>query len=190
MTLARTTRGFRLGVIARQGGRKAEGFTLVELMIVLAIIAIVMTMSVPMIWKAMAKDDLARAVNDVMEGCKLARDRAIISGTPHEFVISAKGDMTIGAAASGRQESVPLGATGSAQPTGSLMAGFPRHLGEDVIIQLIGVNNIELMDAPDAHVRFFPNGTSDAFTVVFAWKGAQRTVTLDMVTGLPEELTK
>lgn len=177
--------------LRKHRGKRKGGFTLIELMVVIGIIAIVMTTSIPMIWKALQKDDLARAVNDVLEGCKLARDRAILNGTPYEFTVTAKGDMSIAPAPQQRlspEGTEPVKTTAQAQPT--LGAGFPRHLGDDVIIQLIGVNNLELMDAPEARVRFFPNGTSDAFTIVFAWHGAQRTVTVDIVTGLPEEMVK
>jgi type II secretion system protein H len=188
MTMALSRQKRRCG---RASGR--SGFTLIEIMIVLAIIAIIMSASIPMVWKAMTKDDLARAANDVMEGCKTARDRAILTGAPYEFVISDKGDMNIHAAPQPKP-SGPESASGTAaaapEPTGSLMAGFPRKLGEDVMIQLIDVNFVDHMALPEAHVHFYPNGTSDEFTVVLAWKGAQKTVTLDVVTGLANLLTK
>jgi hypothetical protein len=57
-----------------------------------------------------------------------------------------------------------------------------------VMIQLIDVNFIDQMNAEEARVRFFPNGTSDHFTVVLNFKGQQRTVDIDIVTGTPQEL--
>jgi prepilin-type N-terminal cleavage/methylation domain-containing protein len=174
--------------------RRNAGFTLIEIMIVVAIIAVVMATSIPMIWKAMSKNELSRAVNDVMEGCKAARDRAILSGKPYEFIVHNRGDLIVApmpAPPSGGEmggaapdKSVPF------QPTGSLMPAFPRKLGEDVIVQLIDVNFVDHMDMPEARVRFFPNGTSDEFTIVLMVKGIQRTVTLDIITALPEELQK
>ena len=53
----------------------AGAFTLIEIMIVMAIVAIILSMGVPSMMRAMEKDDLARAVRDVIEGCKTARDR-------------------------------------------------------------------------------------------------------------------
>lgn len=180
---------------------RASGFTMIEMMIVLAIIAIIMTAGIPTMWRAMQKNDLARAVNDVKEGCKLARDRAILQGIPYEFVMSAAGEMNI---APGRIRDVNAtsGATPAPaltedigeeapkppEPPSTAMSGFPRKLGEDVMIQLIDVNYQDKMSAEEARVRFHPNGTSDHFTVVLNWKGQQRTVTLDIVTGTPEEL--
>ena len=166
---------------------------MVEIMIVVSIIAIVVAAGIPMMWKAMQKDDLARAVNDIMEGCKAARERAILSGTPFEFVIHEKGDLLI-AAAPNRKKASGGASTSDAKPnlaaTGSLMPAFPRKLGENVVIQLIDVNFVDYMDQPEARVRFYPNGTSDEFSVVLNDKGVQRTITLDIVTGIPDELVK
>src|SRR6188768_3288768 len=73
--------------------RHTRGFTLIEIMIVIAIMAIVMTIGVPSIYRAMRRDDLARAMNDTVEGCKTARDRAILQGVPYEFVVSEGGQL-------------------------------------------------------------------------------------------------
>ena len=37
-------------------------------MIVIAILAIIITAGIPMMWKAMAKNQMAKAVSDVIEG--------------------------------------------------------------------------------------------------------------------------
>lgn len=174
---------------------------MVEIMIVLAIIAIVMTAGIPSMVRAMQKDDLARAVNDIMEGCKMARDRAILQGIPYEFVVSAGGQLTVNPAKVREiiAEAPPEPGTnleGSDAPRAvaaeppTLQSGFPRQLGEDVMIQLIDVNYVDHMEAEAARVRFHPNGISDHFTVVLAWKGKQRTVNLDIITGTPEELIR
>lgn len=170
---------------------RRRGFTLIEIMIVISIVAVITTAGIPLMWRALAKDDLARAVNDVMEGCKAARDRAILSGQTHEFVVKENGALEVAAA----PVDPGLGAGGgnparaAALPSG-VVAAFPRALAKDVAIQLIDVNFRPQMEMPEARVRFFPNGTSDEFTVVMAAKGKQRTVTLDIVTGLPEEYLK
>jgi hypothetical protein len=146
----------------------------------------------------MQKNDLARAVNDVMEGCKMARDRAILQGIPYDFTLSGAGEMNISPAPirDANMPSKPGGEFGEtvspptveAIPSGTVMSGFPRKLGEDVMIQLIDVNFIDHMQAEEARVRFYPNGISDHFTVVLNWQGKQRTVNLDIITGTPEEL--
>ena len=42
------------------------------------------------------------------------------------------------------------------------------------------------MEFPEAHVRFFPNGTSDEFTVILSSATAEQEVTLDVITGLAD----
>lgn len=166
----------------------ARGFTLVEIMIVVAIMAIVMTVGVPSMYRAMRKNDLARAINDTIEGCKLARDRAILDGVPYQFIVKAEsGELAVAPAP--REGNQPDGANpaGSSSTAGAPYEDFPRKLGEDVMIQLVGVNFVELMDAPEAKARFFPNGTADEFTIVYSWNGSQRAVKVDVVTGLASE---
>lgn len=176
---------------------------MIEIMIVIAIMAIVMTVGIPSMYRAFQKDDLAKAVHDTIEGCKAARDRAILQGIPYEFVIKAEsGEMNVvpapGPVRGGRgndfesagagEAASASGATNNANSSGAPYATFPRKLGEDVMVQLVDVNFTELMDAPEARARFYPNGTSDEFTIVYAWHGKQETVKLDVVTGMADRL--
>jgi len=162
--------------------RGHSAFTLIEIMIVVSIMMIIMGVGVPSVIRALERDDLARGLNDTIEGCKTARDRAILQAVPYEFVLTAEGQMEVRALP---LEGGPIGApraTPQAVPAGPY-SGFPRHLGEDVIIQMVDVNFISRMDTPEARVRFFPNGTCDEFTVVYNWKGKQRSVMADIITG-------
>jgi len=168
-------------------GAGRRGFTIIEIMVTVAIIAILFGVGVPSVWRAMQKDQLTRAVRDTVEGCKAARDRAILQGVPYEFIVKSDGslDVAVAAVAGGPPARESGRSTGEAP-----YAAFPRKLGEDIMIQLIGVNFIDLMQAEESRVRFYPNGTCDEFTVVYAWKGRQRTVKTDIITGQPEELTQ
>ena len=170
----------------------SRGFTLIEIMIVLAIIMIIMTIGVPSVMRGLSRDDLSRAMNDTVEGCKTARDRAILQGIPYEFVLTSEGQMNVNSLPPPRGEALLPDA--QAAPTKHVpagpYAGFPRHLAEDVAIQLVDVNFISRMDEPQARVRFFPNGTCDEFTVVYNWKGKQRTAMADIVTGQVGEFVR
>jgi len=171
--------------------RLARGFTLIEIMITVSIMAIFMAIGVPAMFRAMERNQLARAIKDTIEGCKTARDRAILQGVPHAFVLRPDGQMQIEKLP--MEQQITHGAPGGSAGQGELAgpySGFPRQLGEDVIIQLIDVNFINHMEMPAARARFFPNGISDEFTVVFSWLGQQRSVTVDIVTGLAYELIK
>lgn len=176
--------------------RRQRAFTLIEIMIVISIVAIVVTAGVPMVWKALAKNQMAKAVNDVIEGCKAARDRAIVHSRPYDFVIrneSAR-DATLIVEASPLRDASAVafpGATDAVKTmTGSMMEDFPRKLGEDVIIEFIAVNLIDQMQAKEARARFYPNGTSDEFTVVLKHGSVQRRVSVDIITGVAYEVTK
>ena len=175
------------------GSDRARAFTLIEIMIVMAIIAIIMTMGVPSMMRAMEKDDLAKAVTNVIEGCKTARDRAILQGISWAFVVSENGELNVEALPREERKRGPESMVADTESTASKLpsapySGFPRKLGEDVMVQLVDVNFVSYMEAPAARVRFFPNGTADEFTIVMAWKGKQRTVTVDIITGQATEL--
>lgn len=165
--------------------RASAGFTLVEIMITLAIMMIVMGVGIPSMYRAMQKNDLMRATRDTVEGCKTARDRAILTGTPYEFVVKQSGELDVQAAKVFTASESAV--TAQKVPAGSTYDAFPRKLGEDVMIELIGVNFVDLMQEPEARVRFYPNGTCDEFSVVYRWKGEQREITMDIITGMPKE---
>lgn len=171
-----------------------SGFTLIEIMVVMAIIAIIVAVGVPQMGRRLERDDLARAVHDTIEGCKTARDRAILQGMPWAFIIKPGGEMNVEAMPLERFGPPPEVLEGETPPPPTAgqdsapYSGFPRKLGEDVKVEMIAVNFVDYMQQPEARVRFFPNGTSDEFTVVFNWNGKQRTVTVDIITGQATEL--
>lgn len=158
-------------------------------MIVIAILALVMTAGIPMMTRALSKDQLAKAVNDTLEGCKLARDRAILQNRPYDFVIRNRSEhdaeMAVEASVlkvAGPTPGVTAASVGTKE-VGSLVGDFPRKLGKDVAIELVYVNLVDLMNASEARVRFNPNGTSDEFTIIYAFNGKRRTIKVDIITG-------
>lgn len=172
-----------------------RGFTLLEVMIVIAIMALIMTAGVPMVWKAMTKDQLSKAVNDTIEGCKTARDRAILQNRPYDFVIRNRTEKEAEFLVETSKIRDPSGlafpGSGSVvKEPGSLLGDFPRMLGQDVVIELVAVNFVDHMGASEARVRFYQNGTSDEFSVIFAKDGKQREVKVDIITGTAYEVAK
>jgi prepilin-type N-terminal cleavage/methylation domain-containing protein len=144
--------------------RFKKGFTLIEIMIVIAIMALVLAVGVPSIFRAAERDSLRAVVNGIVEACSMARAQAILSGQTQELIIR------------------PLDGTISA-PGMSEPVVIPNF----VQIELLGVNFVELQTAEEARVRFFPNGTSDEFTIVLrSDKNEWRKISLETVTALAD----
>src|SRR5438876_8247894 len=70
---------------------RSRGFTLVEIMIVISILAIVLATGVPSMLRSLQKEGLRKAQSDLVEACSHARAQAILSGLPMELVIRAEG---------------------------------------------------------------------------------------------------
>lgn len=173
----------------------ARAFTLIEIMIVIAIVALIITAGIPMMWRAMVKQPLAKAVNDTIEGCKLARDRAILRNRPYDFVIRNRSETETEFTVEEAKIRDPSGLAypgsdkvATSHDSETLVGGFPRALGKDVAIRTLDVNFIDHMGASEAHVRFYQNGTSDDFTVTFEEGANRRVVTVDIITGMAYEL--
>ncbi|MGH7991423.1 MAG: pilus assembly FimT family protein, partial [Limisphaerales bacterium] len=63
-----------------------RAFTLMEVMMVVAIIGMIAVMGIPAILRVMNKSPMRKAVNDVMEICSHARAQAIVNGVPMTVV--------------------------------------------------------------------------------------------------------
>jgi prepilin-type N-terminal cleavage/methylation domain-containing protein len=179
---ARTALSSARKASARSKG--VSGFTLIELMIAISIMAIMLAVGVPNIIRAMEKDTLRKAVRDLVEGCSHARALAILQGVPAEFIIRENGQLSV--------RKVPLASPDGESPLveSGMQSGnspsklFSATLDDDVAVELIYVNFIDKMGEPEARVRFFPNGTSDEFTVILSSVQGSYKVSLDLVTGL------
>jgi prepilin-type N-terminal cleavage/methylation domain-containing protein len=163
-----------------------QGFTLIEIMIVIGIIGMVLAMGVPPFIRSLQKDPLRQAVSDITKGCSEARAQAILQGGPTEFVIRAGGQLSVGPARDATIESTAaLGE--SAQPPvpgGPTAPPFSAHLHQDIKITLLYVNLKDQMQADETRVHFYPNGTSDEFTIILQFGPDIRKISLECVTGL------
>ena len=152
---------------------RRDGFTLIEIMIVVAIMAIIMTMSVPIVYKVWHKAPMRKAVSELVEVCSNARARAIMHSTMTEVVFhSDDGRFEVsggGGAPSpgGGQIAAPM----SGMPTAS-GSGMSGQIPENVAIASLKINGVryvprEDVDVHEARVRFYPNGTCDEMRLVF-----------------------
>ncbi len=176
---------------------RQSGFTLIELMVVIAIALLIMGWGIPNMLNTLEKQGINKAVTDLMEGCKQARAYAILSGESAELVIAADtGAITIRKASGPRllrgteRGFVPPPDGNTAPPTrGSQkrvekLKSFNRALEEQVAVEMLDVNFIDQTQYPDGIVRFYPNGTSDEFTIVIRVDAEWRKVGLDPITGI------
>lgn len=171
------------------GGR--AGFTLIEMMIVVAIMGIIMTMGVPVMYKLWHKAPMVKAVRDTQEVLQNARARAILQGRQTEVVFhpltrsfSVEGGAAPVAARPRRVETDDLGAIeGTApHPAGSGLSG---QWDESIMVEMLDVNLTEYNKAEAAHVRFYPNGTCDELTIVLhSTQNEWYKITLEVTTGL------
>jgi len=132
-----------------------RAFTLIEVMIVVAIIGLIAAMGVPSILQALRKDGMRKAVSDVKEGLDNARARAIVSGQTTEVVFNPL-QKSIGSTA----------------------------LPDGVDIAMLDINLLDYGATEEARVRFYPNGTCDELTLVLHSRDEWEKITLEFSTAL------
>ena len=131
----------------RRPGRRA--YTLLELLIVLAIVLAVVSLSWPALQRPVAKSQLQSAAKQLRVALTRARLEAIESGTPQQFRYQpGAGYFEVSA------KSTPEGA-GLLVPAGLEGAGAGETLGEDLSFQ-----EAARYELPDG-VRFFDPSTPD-----------------------------
>jgi prepilin-type N-terminal cleavage/methylation domain-containing protein len=166
-----------------------RAFTLIEIMMVVAIIGLTMTLGVPAILRATRQEPMRKAVNDVMEICSHARAQAVLQGMATTVIFHPQLQQ-IALASVGTTNSVDDSAqsvvpTGESKPSTS---GTPSlnstQFADGITIDMLDINLLEYKDADEARVRFFPNGTSDEMTLVLHSGDQYLKITLEVTTGL------
>jgi len=169
--------------------RPAKAFTLLEVMMVVAIIGLMMTMGVPAILRTMHQEPLRKAVNDVMNICSHARSQAILQGVTTVVVFHPRsGDVALTSITSTNStddlsspDALASESKTSAADASSLNS---TQFANSVTLDMLDINLVEYKDADEARVRFFPNGTSDEMTLIIDSGGQYRKIALEVTTGL------
>ena len=163
-----------------------QGFTMLEIMIVIAMAALVMVVSIPFVQRTVRQDAVYTAVKVVEDACRNARALAIFNNAPADLVINPQ-EKSFAVRPGLARASLPPrdGDAPKPAPKHSLKP-YSGAFAEEVTIELLDVNFTELRDSEEATVRFHPNGTADEFTIFFRIGAtAARKISLDIVTGLP-----
>jgi prepilin-type N-terminal cleavage/methylation domain-containing protein len=173
---------FKFGV----SGCVRRGFTLLEMMIVVAIVGIIATMGLPAIYHAMSRDSIGKAENAILDACNQARAQAILNGGVTELRFHPlERRMEVAGGSSASADSTSTSVSEEVQHNATVSGGLSATLPEDVVIEMLDVNLIEYKDAEEAKVRFYPNGVCDEMTIVLrSGKNDFRMISLEVTTSL------
>jgi prepilin-type N-terminal cleavage/methylation domain-containing protein len=168
----------RSSSIANRKSSVVNGFTLIELMMVVAIVGLMMATGVPAFLSVTREAPMRRAVNDVTEICTRARAQAILQGQTTMVVFHPRlKQVSFSSTADPSAPAAPATRVGRAPVNSS-------EFDSSVVIEGLGINNFDYTDSEEARVRFFANGTSDEMTLVLSSAGEYRKITLEVTTAL------
>jgi prepilin-type N-terminal cleavage/methylation domain-containing protein len=172
-----------------------RGFTLIEMMLVVGIMAIVLAMGLPAMVRVLDREPLRQAVSDVVEALSHARALAILQGRPSEMAINGDYHLSVRLAPVPVRSPLPMETEpewSTAEPGAESSSGatFEAALGEDIMVTSLrlndGPNLVQVPDVGEVRIRFFPNGTCDDFEMDFEDATGARRIKLDPVTGFPD----
>lgn len=144
-----------------QRGQRA--FTLVEILVVAAIIGLIMAAGVPTFYRALKKEGFRKTVSDIQEVCESARRQAILQSRMTEVVFR------------------PL--DGTCSVVGAKVSRS-AHVGT-AYIEMLDINLQEFREAEEARARFYPNGTSDEVTLILRSDANEwRRISVELTTGI------
>ena len=141
------------------GRNAAFGFTLLELVIALAITALVLTITLPSISRRPGRPELARTAHDIAATLRLTRSRAIAQNQSAVFVVDVD--------------------QGQYGPTST---GSRGHVPRGVRLSLYTTQD-QPIDRAVGSIRFYPDGSSSGGGVAVVHEGLRYEVFVNWLNG-------
>jgi general secretion pathway protein H len=138
---------------------RRAGFSLMELLVVLAVAGLIMAVAPPLLSKAMPGLQLKSAAREMAAGMRYARDRAV----------SSRGEVLLSVDVEQRTVSV----TGRSKPT---------RIPDDLVIELVTAQS-EMEGEGRGNIRFYPDGSSTGGRITVSHGRRGYDVDLDWLTG-------
>jgi prepilin-type N-terminal cleavage/methylation domain-containing protein len=154
-----------------------RAFTLVEIMVVVAIIGLIAAMGLPSIIMALQKDGMRKAVSDVQDICFEARKDAIMNKRTTAVVFHPQEKRL-------EVEGATPASDGSGSKDNSSGKVTSAVLPDGIEFATLNINMQDYGESPEARVFFYPNGTCDEMTLILLGRGQKQMITLEFSTGL------
>ncbi len=153
--------------------RSRRAFTLIEIMVVVAIIGLMAAMGVPAMFRMLQKEGMRKAVSDVEDVCFSARQQAIFTRQKTAVIFFPQ---------SGKFNVEGAGG-GAVKQNGRVTSST---LPDGIQFAMVDIFHKDYAESDWARVFFYPDGTADEAVLVLVGRGQTRKINIDYVTGTPE----